>query len=277
MVLGSKRRCCGSGLPRSKDRPVNDLFPIRSSNPELLEKAASIASDVAQRFMVDGVVGIVLLGAIPRGYFDRHADVDLAVMKTKQAPISLEEKFFPVDGVEVHIWLSDYEDERETSWDMPKRWTYSQGRTVFDPEGKLAGLLEEKVPLRAEERRWLLMSGCTMSEWYVNRLTQLWVDRGNLGSAHQILSQGLEYFFDMLFGLNHELLPDMKWRFYCVERLERLPPNFSNRIKDVLTLCSFTEEELARRKSAFMAMWQEMKPEIEEELQLSFEEMVKIV
>ena len=252
-------------------------FHVRSSDPALLEKAAGTARNVTQRFMLDGVVGIVLLGAIPRGYFDRHADVDIAVMKKKRASVPLEEKFFPVDGVEVHVWLSDYDDEFARPWDMSKRWTYSQGQIVFDPEGKLSRLLDDKVPLRAEERRRLVMSGFTLSEWYVNRLTHLWVDRGNLGSAHHMFHQGLDYYFEMLFGLNHELVPDRKWLHYCVERLERLPTNFSDLVRETMTLHSFTLEEIVRRKKAFMAMWQELRPEIEAELQLSFEEMLKIV
>ena len=87
----------------------------------------------------------------------------------------------------------------------------------------------------------------------------------------------INYFFDMLFGLNNELVADMKWRYYCVEQLERLPGNFQERLKDTMTLRSFTIDELERRKSAFMEMWREMKPIIEEEVQMTFDEMIKTI
>ncbi len=256
---------------------MSTKFTIRSSNPALLKKATRVAEEFAKQFVGDDMVGIVFLGAIARGYFDRSADIDIALFKKQASRISLASKFFRIDGLEVQVWLSDYESELTNPWDMPKRWTYSQGRIYFDPLDKISQLLDDKVPLKPEEKKWLMMSGLTLSEWYVNRLTQLWVERGNIISAHQMLDQGINYFFDMLFGLNNELVADMKWRYYCVEQLERLPGNFQERLKDVMTLRSFTIGELERRKNAFMKMWQEMKPIIEEEVQMTFNEMVQII
>jgi hypothetical protein len=53
---------------------------------------------------------------------------------------------------------------------MAKRWTYSQGQIHFDPNGSIARLLMEKVPLQPHEKKWLLMSGLALSEWYINDL-----------------------------------------------------------------------------------------------------------
>ena len=142
-------------------------FSIHSSDASLLEKATRIAGDFVQEYMRDEVVGIVLLGAIPRGYFDHHADIDIAIFKKQGADLPLKDKFFQIDGIEVQVWLSDYESEITSTWDMAKRWTYTTRQIVFDPQGKIAQLLEEKVPLHPEEKRWLVMSGFTLSEWYV--------------------------------------------------------------------------------------------------------------
>ena len=68
--------------------------------------------------------------------------------------------------------------------------------------------------------------------------------------------QGLDYFYDMLFGLNNQLVADMKWRYYGVEKLEKLPHDFKEKIKDTLLLHSFSIEELERRQKAFMEPWQ---------------------
>jgi hypothetical protein len=256
---------------------MSTKFVIQSSEPELLEKATRIAKEFAQQYMREDVVGIVFLGAIARGYFDRSADIDVALFKKQASKISLPNKFLKIDGFEVQCWLSDYESELTSLWNMPKRWTYSQGQIYFDPMDKISQLLEEKVPLKPEEKKWLMMSGLTLSEWYINRLTHLWIERGNIVSAHHMFDQGLTYFFDMLFGLNNELVADMKWRYYCVEQLERLPRNFQERIKDVMFLHSVSMEELERRQKAFMDMWEEMRPIIEEEVQMTFDEMLQIV
>ena len=131
--------------------------------------------------------------------------------------------------------------------------------------------------MKPEEKKWLMISGLNLSEWYINRLTQLWVERGNIVSAHHMFDQGLIYFFDMLFGLNNELILDMKWRYYCAEKLERLPHNFQEQIKETIMLHSFSLEELERRKNAFMDMWEEMKPIIEEEVQMSYSEIIELI
>ncbi len=252
-------------------------FHIQSSDTALLAKATRVAEAFAQQHVSDEIVGIVFLGAIARGYFDHAADIDIAIFKKQTAELSLPSQFLKVEGLEVHCHLADYESELTTPWNMAKRWTYSQGKIHYDPEGKIAQLLAEKVPLQPEERKWLLMSGLTLSEWYINRLTQLWVERGNLISAHHMFDEGLNHFFNMLFAHNNQLVADVKWRYYCVERLILLPANFQDRMKDTMLLRSFSIEELERRKAAFMDMWQEMLPIIEQEVQMSYDEILQLV
>jgi hypothetical protein len=159
---------------------VSTNFQIQSSNPKLLEKATKIAEEFAQQFISEDVVGIVFLGAIVRGYFDNFADIDIAIFKKVGTEFPITEKFLKIEGMEVQIWLSDYESEISNSWDMARRWTYSQSKIFFDPQEKIARLISEKVPLAPDERKWLLMSGLTLSEWYINGLTKLWVERGNI-------------------------------------------------------------------------------------------------
>jgi hypothetical protein len=250
---------------------------IQSSDPLLLEKATRVAKEFAQQYVRDEIVGIVFLGAIVRSYFDQSADIDIALFKKQAADISLANKYLKVEGLEGHCHLASYEDELNETWDMGKRWTFSQGQVYYDPQGRISKLLEEKVPLKPEEKRWLLMSGLALSEWYINRLTHLWVERGNLVSAHHMFAQGLNYFFELLFALNNQLVADMKWRYYCAERLVLLPTNFQERIKETMILNAFSLEELERRQKAFMEMWREMLPIVEQEVQMSYDEINQLV
>jgi len=252
-------------------------FDIRSHNPVLLEKAKRIAVDFVKPYLIPDVVGIVFLGGIARGYFDGSSDIDLGIFKKQGVDIGLKDKFLMMDGIEVQIWLEDYESELTAAWDMPKRWTYSQGLIHFDPEGKIKHLLEDKVPLKAQERRELLMEGLCLSEWYINRLTQLWVERGSLASAHHMLGTGLNYFLNMLFVLNHELIPDSKWKLYCAGRLPKLPDGFTAHMEAIMTMHDSSAAELERRRQAFMTMWEQMKPLVEKEVGLSYNEIVQLV
>ncbi len=248
-------------------------FEIRSSNPILLRKATRLATDFAQQYMTDAIEGVVFLGAIVRGYFDEAADIDVAVFKKRGADVPFAGQYQHIDGMEIHLHLGEYEDELAVEWSMSKRWAYSEPRIMHDPRGRTAALLAQKVPLKPEERKWLLMSGLSLSEWYINRLSLLWVKRGDITSAHLMFAQGLEHFLDMLFALNGELIPATKWKYYLADRLPRLPDGFHDRVQRASILAEFSEEELARRKTAFMEMWQEMRPVIEAELGMSYAEI----
>jgi hypothetical protein len=215
--------------------------------------------------------------AIVRGYFDASADTDINLFKKQGTDISLPIRYSKVEGLEIHCHLVDYEDELTKPWDMAKRWTFSLGQIHYDPQGWISKLLEEKVPLGSEEKRWLLMSGLTLSEWYINRLTHLWVKRGNLISAHHMFDQSLNYFFDMLFALNNQLVADKKWRYYCAERLAQLPPHFEERIKNTMLLQAFSVEEPERRQGAFMEMWRDMVPIIEQEVDMPYAEFSHLI
>jgi hypothetical protein len=256
---------------------MSTAFHIHSSDAAWLANATRIAREFAHQYMRDDIVGIVFLGAIARGYFDHAADIDIALFTTPTAELSLPSQFLTVDGVMVHCYVEVYDHELTSPWNMAQRWTYEQAQIFYDPEDKIAQLLEHKVPLQPEEKKWLLMSGCVLSEWYINGLTELWVERGNLISAHHMFDARLDYFYTMLFGFNNQLVADIKWRYYAVEQLAQLPTNFGERIKETMMIQSFSLNEVGRRKEAFMGMWREMLPLIEHDVQLSFDEMVPLV
>ena len=244
---------------------------IRSSDPELLAKAMRIADTFAGRYMRPDIAGIVFLGAIVRGYFDREADIDIALFTKATPAADVAPQYQRVDGLEVHCHVAGLDGEAAAAWDMPKRWAFSESRIHYDPDGSVARLLQDKVPLRPEERRWLMISGITLSEWYINRLSSLWVDRGSVQSAHSMFAQGLNCFYDALFGLNDRLVADHKWRYYYAERLEILPPSFGDQMAAVMAMSQPTVTELERRRSAFMRMWGQVLPLVESAVGMRYE------
>jgi hypothetical protein len=222
--------------------------------------------------MREDIAGIAFLGAIVRGYFDNAADIDIALFTRSARGSTPVAQIQHVGGFAVHCHVADIDAEESVPWDMGKRWAFSESRLFFDPDGRINRLLREKVPLRPQERRWLLIAGITLSEWYINRLTALWVQRGSIVSAHSMFSPGLSCFFDVLFGLNNRLVADHKWRYYCAERLEILPPGFGVRMARVMELKALDEDDLKRRRDAFMGMWRDMLPLVEQDVGLRWDE-----
>lgn len=252
-------------------------FVIASSDPALLERATLLAESFAQRYQIDGIVGIVFLGSVVREYFDSFADIDVILYKAPGADIAPPENYIHEQGFEIHTGMLDYSDEAASPWDMAKRWAYSTHRIAYDPQGLIARLLEEKVRLLPEERRWLMISGMAQSNWYCETLPRLWMARGNLTSAQHMFDEGITHFMEALFGLNNELVADVKWRFYAAERLPILPRDFSARIREVMRLADFTEADIERRRLAFMALWNEVLPLVEAAVQMPYEEFSKLV
>jgi hypothetical protein len=270
---------CGE-VVRAMDKKArgseNVLMPshmeIASSDPALLEKATRTAEEFACRFMRDDVAGIAYLGALVRGYFDRYSDIDIAVFGVHGIEGIALPQYQHVDGFEIHCDLAGIDAEAAATWGMAKRWAFSQASIRYDPQGRLRQLLEQKVPLKPEERRWLMISGITQSQWYIDSLTQTWVDRGSVLSAHGMFGPGLDHFFEALFGLNDRLVADFKWRLFYAERLDVLPTDFHSRMTEVMKVRALDEEELKRRRDAFMAMWHELLPLIEKEVGMRFDE-----
>ena len=67
---------------------------------------------------------------------------------------------------------------------------------------------------------------------------------------------------------------------HCLFRcgpLPHLPTHFQERMQETMRLSAFTVAELQRRKMAFMTMWQELRPVVEQAVQLSYDEIIQLV
>ncbi len=74
-------------------------FTITSSDARQLEQATQVAETFARQYHRDGIVGIVFLGAIARGYFDHNSDIDVALFKTQGADIPAPSQLSKNSGV----------------------------------------------------------------------------------------------------------------------------------------------------------------------------------
>lgn len=246
-------------------------YEIKSSNPMLLQKAKITAQKYAEKQITNNIIGIVFLGAIVRGYYDEEADIDIAIFQ-KSTEQDFETRTIEVDGFQLQYFKLNFENEKHITWEMGKRWAYSNIEIFFDPENKVYQLIHEKVQLMDQERKQLLMVGIALSEWYINRLTELWITRGNIMSAHYMINEGLNHFYTVLFMLNNQLVADFKWRIFCAEQLKILPADFKEKISRVMETKEITKNELEMRKSAFMELWHDILPKVEDEVGMKYED-----
>lgn len=176
-----------------------------------------------------------------------------------------------INGFEVQCFRMDYDTEKISLWDMSKRWAYSNVEIAHDKNNLVKELIKSKIFLSKDEKIWLLMSGIVLSEWYINRLTDLWLKRGSVMSAHYMINEGINYFFRALFAYNNELEADFKWRIYCIEKFKNKPEMFIERIKQVMEIKEISIDEIERRRKTFMGIWNEFLPRIEVELNMKYD------
>ncbi len=112
---------------------------FRNFKSEKLAGALAIAEEFALRFKREGVVGIVFLGGIARGYFDNFSDIDIIIFKRKNVDLGVKaEGEFEYRGFRIDYEIVNYEDLVELEWNMEMRWAFSMVKIFYDPEGRLS-------------------------------------------------------------------------------------------------------------------------------------------
>lgn len=245
---------------------------------EKINRALDVAVEYASGFKRDGVVGVVFLGAISRGYFDEFSDIDVIIFKKKNVDLGLRsEDEIEFRGFKIDYEITNYEDSIVSDWDMDKRWAYSDARIFYDPDDKIGAMIEEKSRLQNEDGRWMIIEGMTQSEWCCNDLSESWVHRGDVICSHYSLNNGLDELLKALFALNGKLLPPKKWRVYLSRDLERLPNGFTDNLKQMMLIGAISLEELQRRREALKYLWRQMLPIAEKKVGMKFNEFKMLV
>ena len=248
------------------------------NNTPKYNEALEVAKEFVERYKRADVVGIVFLGALARGYFDKYADIDISILKGKNSKIkSIPVKYVRFRGYEIDYAVNNFEDASKTEWTMAGRWAHSQAMIYYDPDGLVKKLIQKKCKLSAKERRWLMIEGTTQSEWYGNDLPKVWIHRKDLLSAHSMFFKAIDHFLDALFALNNRLVPDHKWKLNSAMKLEWLPKDFRKRVNEVLRVSKLDEAELRRRSRDFMHLWKQLKPKVEKEVNMRYEKFRKLV
>ncbi|MEM3458986.1 MAG: DUF4037 domain-containing protein [Candidatus Bathyarchaeia archaeon] len=253
---------------------------------EVFRKAAEQLVSRISSF--DGVVGIVFLGGLVRGFADRFSDLDVTVflgdadeglVRRVRGVVSEVEKRF---GVETDVMVHVLSEFRRWRWDEADRWELSRAEIVYDPKGEVKRIFEDKLRLPkdlwtkriavcAEYLRWC---ACPPREG-VGTVAESWIERGDLASAHYCLDYALELLIRLVYALNKEFLAPPKWRIHYAYRLKWLPKDYEKLVKEAMTVKSLSVKEFNRRLEAIRKLWSNITPKIKEVTGLEKEQLSK--
>lgn len=208
------------------------------------------------------VIGIAVLGGAARSYADAFSDIDIAVIVERPAA-QIRSGEVTYKGFNVDIMQRMYWEMLNQDWDDIQRQAYSEANIIYDPSGRVAQLLAQKVPLTDHEQTARIVSGLVHLGWqgfaYQGRVdkewrgyrwpfpSDLWLRRGSVRTAHAVLNHCLDLLVGLLYAANKSLQPDYKWRYFYVDALPWLPNDFGARYTDALRVAAIDEAEARRR------------------------------
>ena len=231
------------------------------------------------------IAGVIFLGGLARGFADKYSDVDIIALINKQdqllrrqiPDIGLEER--KSSGLEVDLEIHCLTAFQRWKWDETDRWDFSHAEIFYDPRGQIRKLFN--VRLKVSERFWVkrIVTCAEYMKWYccpptasVCTITEAWVDRGDLLSAHYCLNYAIDLLLKTVFALNKEFLPPPKWRAFYFRNLNWLPSNHGL-LKDAINVKRLTVEDLNRRLKSLREIWQVILVKVQEETGLSSDQI----
>ena len=210
----------------------------------------------------DDVVGVTLNGGVARGHADELSEVDLTVYLTKGAKREWRRGRGPVatgittiDGQLYDVKSTSLTGERERDWSAVERWDASYADILYDPQGEVGDLIDEKLTWPSVEDG----SGPLFECWWGFELAcNCWILRGDPHQAHFVLNDAVTALCKALFVANEEHVPHRKWLVHLSRSLEWTPVDWTERLGSALETTELTIDDVHRRQAGIESLWIEL-------------------
>jgi predicted nucleotidyltransferase len=242
----------------------------------------------SQLSSIEGVVGIVFMGGLARGFADRFSDVDIDVYLSKKDRKSRETiRKMGADeqkrsGIDVDLSTYFIDEFGKRRWTEIERWDYSHALIVHDLKGEVRRIFDWKLAVSRDFWVKRIATCAEYLKWYccspaenVGTMAEAWVERGDFASAHYCLTYAVDVLLRVIFALNREFVPPQKWRIFYSYILKWLPSNYEELLREAMVIKEFSTSDLERRLKAIRKIWRGTVPKIEEETGLTLEKLSK--
>src|SRR5437870_12872874 len=151
-----------------------------------------------------GIEAVMLTGGVSRGYADEMSELDLTLflrpatyrlwIERWQSPLPEGDNL--IGSWAVDLYYASIARERKEAWSPLKIWDRSFARVLYDPRGRLAALLREKV--RSKLEPWSLHADAAEAHWSWEMALD-WTHRTDGIACHHLPSPSLGPFPGLLF------------------------------------------------------------------------------
>lgn len=213
------------------------------------------------RFLAfQGLIDILLSGGLSRGYADHLSEIDLTILLKREHFERYQREKTPVptgiaviDGQLYDTKLENYDDALCREYAMAALWDLSYAQILYDPEEKLAALLQAKlsqpVDLSLAER-------FLFEAWWHYRLAgNIWLHRNDAAQGHFVLNNAVRPLLSALFVSNGEYVPHDKWLVHLSRTLGWKPEGWEEDLETALSTGAFDSGSLSARQGAIDRLW----------------------
>lgn len=245
---------------------------MNDNDQELMVSLLGEADEISKNLSIMSCVeGVVLMGGAARGYVDAFSDLDIAIFCHLPCEnIRVGEQLHR--GIDLDTMILDVDYSKSAKWSHAQRQAFSEGKILFDRDGKVKLIIETKLRYTDEERLLDVLNIIMNLNWrgFRGRNVRIPKDyqssvpfdlmsrRNCLACSHVNINESIDILIQLLYVYNRSFIPDPKWRFKNLTLLRWLPKNFDGRIKDALKCERLDSNELTRRSEVLNELLDEL-------------------
>lgn len=196
--------------------------------------------DIVQELSCQGqrdehILGVILVGSVPKGHADERSDVDVEYLVKEQRYIELarhgKRMIHTKDYDIIHTTLDQLKEAGESKKDED-HWRYKNCRVLLDKIGVLDQILEGVVQYDEDSRPGRL------EKYYLgfwgNMLGAIsCIERKKSWESKIYIAHSIDNLIGLIFNLNHLWAPELKWASKEFDLLEKKPEHLEERITDL--------------------------------------------
>lgn len=206
-----------------------------------------------------GVIGITLNGGLSRGYADHLSEIYITLYlnestfknwQTSKAPVPTGIVKF--DSMLYDVKFINFEEEEKREYSEVELWDLSYAKILYDRDGKLAHLIENKLAKKpnisdAEDYLWETYSNYKLAG-------DIWIYRDGEQQGHLMLNEAIKPLLKALYIANEEYTPHEKWLIHFSRTLNWTPENWQQKLIEATN----TQLTLEKRQAVIESLFNEI-------------------